>query len=285
MIGVAADAVALVDRPHTPSLTIASVATIAGWLFHVWSHYSTRPAAATAPDALPTRSHRRSTAARWRRRRWSRCYQRLSRAGQRNHRDRARSRRPRMGAVGGRRRRARRRHPRPGRDGRFAPAVRAASAQPPHVAGLQRRQFGGHAGDVAASARQALAHQFRQCCRHARAVARLERPPFRTCVDRTGSGGRRRRCDRAHVLDHPRHRRRSRRLVEVAGDSARRTGGCRRAGLATYHGDRPDQKPTTFGSERASRWMAYRRRLRDRIPSEATVLAPAPQQAALARAL
>jgi hypothetical protein len=53
--------------------------------------------------------------------------------------------------------------------------------------------------------------------------------------------------------------------------------------LATY--DRTitsDQKPTQAGSERASRWMAYRRRLRARIPAEATVLAPAPQQAALA---
>ena len=50
MIGVGADALALVDRPHTPSLTIAAVATIVGWLFHVWSQYATRPDPAHAPD-------------------------------------------------------------------------------------------------------------------------------------------------------------------------------------------------------------------------------------------
>ena len=53
MIGVVADAVALVDRPHTPSLTIAAVATIAGWLYHLWSQHATRPAPAIAPDDAP----------------------------------------------------------------------------------------------------------------------------------------------------------------------------------------------------------------------------------------
>ena len=231
MIGVAANAVALIDRPHTPSLTIAAVATLGGWLFHVWSQYSTRPAPATAPDGAPDQkpaADRRPPARDARRGRAA--HERLSCAGQRDHGDRARSRRPRMGAVGRRRRRARRRHPRPGSDRRFAAAVRAAGAQPPHVAGLQRRQFGGHAGDVAAPTRQSLAHQFRQRRRHPRAVARFERPPLRTCVDRTRRGGRRRRRDRADVLDHPRHRRGGRRLVEVTGDRARRPGSCHRAG-------------------------------------------------------
>ena len=53
MTGVVAVAVALIDRPNTPSLTIAAVATLAGWLYHVWSQYSTNPAPATAPDNAP----------------------------------------------------------------------------------------------------------------------------------------------------------------------------------------------------------------------------------------
>jgi hypothetical protein len=56
-------------------------------------------------------------------------------------------------------------------------------------------------------------------------------------------------------------------------------------GLAWATFDRavsPDQSPTEEGRTRAVEWMGYRRRLRARIPSEATVLAPAQQQAALA---
>jgi hypothetical protein len=45
-----------------------------------------------------------------------------------------------------------------------------------------------------------------------------------------------------------------------------------------------DQVPTDAGRERAARWLGYRARLRARIPADATVLAPAAQQAALAQA-
>jgi hypothetical protein len=43
-----------------------------------------------------------------------------------------------------------------------------------------------------------------------------------------------------------------------------------------------DQRATPLGEARATAWLAYRRRLRNRIPPEATVLAPPPQQSALA---
>ncbi len=58
-------------------------------------------------------------------------------------------------------------------------------------------------------------------------------------------------------------------------------------GLAWATFDRatsPDQRPTTAGTERAVEWMSYRRRLRARIPSTATVLAAPPQQSTLALA-
>ncbi len=44
------------------------------------------------------------------------------------------------------------------------------------------------------------------------------------------------------------------------------------------------QRPTELGVTRTAAWMGFRRRLRERIPSNATVLAPAPQQIALAQA-
>lgn len=44
------------------------------------------------------------------------------------------------------------------------------------------------------------------------------------------------------------------------------------------------QRPTDLGSERTAAWMGHRRRLRERIPADAGVLAPAPQQLALAHA-
>jgi len=43
-----------------------------------------------------------------------------------------------------------------------------------------------------------------------------------------------------------------------------------------------DQRPTPNGIRRTAEWLAYRRRLRARIPSDATVLAPPPQLSALA---
>ncbi len=53
MFGVVADAVARVGRPHTASLTVAVIAVLAGWLYHAWSEYATRPAAAVAPEDAP----------------------------------------------------------------------------------------------------------------------------------------------------------------------------------------------------------------------------------------
>lgn len=44
------------------------------------------------------------------------------------------------------------------------------------------------------------------------------------------------------------------------------------------------QRPTELGRRRTSEWMGYRSRLRDRIPAHANVLAPPPQQVALAHA-
>ena len=45
------------------------------------------------------------------------------------------------------------------------------------------------------------------------------------------------------------------------------------------------QRPTAVGLRRASDWMGFRERLRNRIPSDAGVLAPPPQQQALAQAV
>jgi hypothetical protein len=44
------------------------------------------------------------------------------------------------------------------------------------------------------------------------------------------------------------------------------------------------QRPTDIGTSRTAEWMGFRRRLRDRIPSHASVLAPPTQQVALAHA-
>ncbi|MDJ0767494.1 MAG: DUF2207 domain-containing protein [Ilumatobacter sp.] len=44
------------------------------------------------------------------------------------------------------------------------------------------------------------------------------------------------------------------------------------------------QRPTEVGTQRTSAWLGYRQRLRDRIPAHASVLAPPPQQLALAHA-
>ncbi len=44
------------------------------------------------------------------------------------------------------------------------------------------------------------------------------------------------------------------------------------------------QRPTDLGAARTAAWLGYRQRLRDRIPSHATVLAPPTQQIALAHA-
>jgi hypothetical protein len=46
-----------------------------------------------------------------------------------------------------------------------------------------------------------------------------------------------------------------------------------------------EQTPTRAGTRRAAEWMQYRRRLRARIPSSASVLGQAPQQRALATAV
>lgn len=42
-----------------------------------------------------------------------------------------------------------------------------------------------------------------------------------------------------------------------------------------------DQRPSDLGLERTNEWMAYRRRLRERIPEHASVIAPSAQQHAL----
>ena len=47
---------------------------------------------------------------------------------------------------------------------------------------------------------------------------------------------------------------------------------------------RSDQRPTDEGNARSAAWMGYRQRLAERIPGHASVLAPAPQQRALAQA-
>jgi hypothetical protein len=52
--------------------------------------------------------------------------------------------------------------------------------------------------------------------------------------------------------------------------------------LARYVG--ASQKPTELGAQRHAAWMGYRQRLRERIPGHASVLAPPPQQLALAQA-
>lgn len=44
------------------------------------------------------------------------------------------------------------------------------------------------------------------------------------------------------------------------------------------------QRPTELGAARSAAWIGYRRRLRDRIPAHASVLAPPAQQTALAHA-
>lgn len=44
------------------------------------------------------------------------------------------------------------------------------------------------------------------------------------------------------------------------------------------------QRPTELGRRRTAAWMGYRSRLRDRIPAHASVIAPPPQQLALAHA-
>lgn len=44
------------------------------------------------------------------------------------------------------------------------------------------------------------------------------------------------------------------------------------------------QRPTELGEQRTAAWMGYRARLRERIPAHANVLAPPPQQLALAHA-
>ena len=92
-----------------------------------------------------------------------------------------------------------------------------------------------------------------------------------------GSNGRRRagrdrlgcRSDRADVLDHPRHRRRRRRLVEVAVDRAARAGWRRRAGAGDVRlaPSRPTNGPHRSAANGRRAWMAYRRRLRARIPA------------------
>lgn len=45
------------------------------------------------------------------------------------------------------------------------------------------------------------------------------------------------------------------------------------------------QRPTELGAERAAAWLGFRRRLRDRIPANASVIGTAPQQEALAQAV
>lgn len=44
------------------------------------------------------------------------------------------------------------------------------------------------------------------------------------------------------------------------------------------------QRPTDLGRDRQNAWMGFRQRLRERIPSDASVLAPPPQQQALSQA-
>ena len=50
MFGVVAAGVALLDRPATPALVVAGLATTAGWAYHAWSLHVARPRAADAPD-------------------------------------------------------------------------------------------------------------------------------------------------------------------------------------------------------------------------------------------
>jgi hypothetical protein len=286
MIGVVADAVALVDRPHTPSLTIAAVATLAGWLFHVWSQYATRPAPATAPDdasdqkpppidgrplespavvALLTNGFRvpasaiTATALDLAARGWVR-----------------------LAVV----------------DDELVVVTRGQGAagdslQPYEqqvLSHLMSRAFNdvSSAGTLAMSQHR-LDRRWRTRFGHAVAAhaqslgfsaRRFEWTSIAPGAVAAAVGV----IALAYSIT---------RGTDVAVADSWKSRAIALAvllavvGLAMATYDRTitsDQRPTSLGSERAARWMAYRRRLRARIPAEATVLAPPPQQAALALA-
>jgi hypothetical protein len=286
MIGVVADAVALVDRPHTPSLTIAALATVAGWLYHLWCQYATRPAPAVAPEdapdlkpppiegrplespavvALLTNGFRvpasaiTATALDLASRGWVR-----------------------LAVV----------------DDELVVVTRGQGAagdslQPYEqqvLSHLMARAFNdvSSAGTLAMSQHR-LDRRWRTRFGHATAahaqslglsVRRFEIGSIAPGAIAAAVGVIALTYSITRGADIP------------VADSWKSRGAAVAVlialvalALATY--DRAvtsDQKPTDVGSERAARWMAYRRRLRARIPAEATVLAPPPQQAALALA-
>ncbi len=56
MFGAAtAGVLGLLDRPATPSLTLAGLVVLGGWLYHVWSEYAARPASVTVTDGADDR--------------------------------------------------------------------------------------------------------------------------------------------------------------------------------------------------------------------------------------
>ena len=284
MIGVVVDAVALVDRPHTPSLTIAAVATLAGWLFHLWSQYATQPAPATAPDDAPDQKPPPVDG----RPLESPAVVALLTNGFRVPASAITATALDLAARGW---------------------VRLAVVDDELVV-VTRGQ--GVAGDsLQPYEQQVLSHLMARAFNDVSSAGTLAMSQHR--LDRRW----RTRFGHA-VATHAQSLGLSARRFEwtsiapgaVAAavgvialtysitrgtDVAVADSWKSRAialavmlavvGLALVTYDRTvtsDQRPTPLGSERAARWMAYRRRLRARIPAEATVLAPPPQQAALA---
>jgi hypothetical protein len=284
MIGVVADAVALVDRPHTPSLTIAILATLAGWLYHLWSQYASRPAAAVAPEEAPDQRpapidgrplESPAVVALLTNR-----YRVPASAITATALDLASRGWVRLAVI----------------DDELVVVTRGQGAagdtlQPyeQHVLShLMSRAFNdvSSAGTLAMSQHR-LDHRWRTrfgqaVAAHAQSlglsVRRFEIGAIAPGAIAAAAG--------VIALTYS-----VTRGTDVPIEDSWKSRGAAVAvliavvalALATYNRTVAcDQKPTTAGRQRANEWMAYRRRLRARIPSEATVLAPAPQQSALA---
>lgn len=284
MIGLVADAVALVDRPHTGSLAVAVIATLAGWAYHLWSELATRPAGAVAADDAPDQKPAPI--------------------------DGQALEPPAVVALL--------------TNGFRVPAsaitataldlasrgwVRLAVVDDELVV-VTRGQ--GAAGDsLQPYEQQVLSHLMSRAFNDVSSAGTLAMSQHR--LDRRW----RTRFGHA-VAAHAQSLGLSARRFEMASiapgaiaaaaavialtysitrgadvpvaDSWKSRGVALAVliavvalALATYaRATSSDQKPTTAGSDRATHWMAYRRRLRARIPAEATVLAPAAQQSALA---
>jgi hypothetical protein len=286
MIGVVAGAVALVDRPHTPSLAFAALATLAGWVYHLWSQYATSPAAATAPDdasdqkPAPIGGGRLETPA----------LVALLTNGYRVPASAITATALDLAARGW---------------------VRLAVVDDELVV-VTRGQ--GAAGDsLQPYEQQVLSHLMSRAFNDVSSAGTLAMSQHR--IDRRW----RTRFGHA-VATHSQSLGLSVRRFEIASIAPGAVAAAAGAIALTYSITRgtdipiadswksrgialavlialvalavatydrtvtSDQKPTGLGRQRAGQWMAYRRRLRARIPSDATVLGPPQQQAALALA-